>query len=811
MLWNLTKIFIAVIALAVLLLPMGHTQVPEPLVQNLSTSTQTLRWKNGDQLPGRLLGFSRTAAPGESGTIRWVSPSFLDDLLLDVGVLDSIIFATEPVPATESFRVVSVSGDVWMADIVGSDDRTLLFSSERHGQFRVKRSAIYTLERRGHPNLIFDGSRLTSWKLPKHSADDPIPLLERSRQSDWYADYNGHPRTDKIKARIFYALDWPQRFEIDLEFTSVARPPGFVFALGRDLYGALRLETWENELVVVQDTLFEPILTIRPDQRHFSLRLAYDSDTEVLKVFDAVGNLLLELDEVKPTVKESGLYIYNRDQNLTLRRLRVYQDLTRPTQHPTDFSKSRVQMMNGQILYGKLFVESERAYVLDADGIQHDIDLLQIDRVIQLGAVLTETKPAIALTYPDNAVLRGEIVEVNTESIVLQTGFADEPIACVLSGASLLQLDLRGSQARGQIGNGDRLFYPSGNLWGRISFDEAETSFMKWHPVGGSGAVRLADTRATHIERNSRRAAKMWPYKTGQFNHILHLKNGEVILCQILSSDETTVNFRGPFISGQHMDAAAVKAFEFSRRTRATNSDKARVRKRIDLGELLGAGEIDPIIVEKRRGNWIEVDRKKIRIMGNDAIRVEIGPDGNAGKLFVLEADEPEISGLDVKLERALTVPRFNRDSPPSHILVAKNGDMKRGKLLGFDGKTVRFDSKLRQFSVPITRVERLVEVSVNSDQPSTISRQKEESDSSESSATQSETGFRLTDGSVLIFKPLKVKDGKLFGHSSLYGAVAVPVNSIEKIHFGDTIESFTTAFEKWVVRPAKEPTFADN
>ena len=34
----------------------------------------------------------------------------------------------------------------------------------------------------------------------------------------------------------------------------------------------------------------------------------------------------------------------------------------------------------------------------------------------------------------------------------------------------------------------------------------------------------------------------------------------------------------------------------------------------------------------------------------------------------------------DVKLDRALTIPRFNRDNPPSHILVAKTGDLRRFK-----------------------------------------------------------------------------------------------------------------------------------
>ena len=54
--------------------------------------------------------------------------------------------------------------------------------------------------------------------------------LVEMRSPGWYADRGGHPRTDKVKSKIFHAFDLPRRFEIDLEFASVrTRPPGFVF------------------------------------------------------------------------------------------------------------------------------------------------------------------------------------------------------------------------------------------------------------------------------------------------------------------------------------------------------------------------------------------------------------------------------------------------------------------------------------------------------------------------------------------------------------------------------------------------------
>ena len=819
--WNLKRLFVAVAALTVLWTLMTQAQETE----TSQVDTQTLRWKNGDVLPGKLL-------ESKSGVIRWASPYFLDDLAVDIGVLDSVIFSKQSAPATEAFRVGTVSGDVWIADIVDSDDNTFLFSSKRHGQFRVNREAIYALERRVHPNLIFDGSQLVNWELPKRDVNEPKVLFGGDARSDWYADRGGHLRTDKVKAKIFHALDWPQYFEIDLELASATRPPGFVFALGKNLYEALRLETWVNELVVVQGTLFEPVLTIQPDRRNFNLRLVYDGDTDVLEVFDFAGNSLLKLDGVEQTVKEPGIYIYNRGQNLTVRRLRVYQQSTDAAKQKVDASKSRIYMMNGQVVYGKLFTQKENTYVLDEDGVRHDIEIQQIDRVVQPGTALVKMDHPVALTYPDGAVLRGKIAQVNPDSVGLQTAFADEPVNCAFAGASLLRIELSSSETRGRVKDEDKLFHPSGNLRGSASFGGKNGSLIQWQPVGALEAVRLADTRTARIERNNRRASKTWPLDRSKFRHVLHLKNGESIPCQISSYSETEISFQSPFISAQLINSTHVKALEFSGRTHAANTGRTHSTSsktpfvfgqggnHIKINEVRLEGRIPEEGFVVLNPDNVKLKNGEIRVI-IDGKELEIRPDQNLGEL-ILNHGEPTQQKLDAKLKRALTVPRFSRDNPPSHILVAENGDMKRGKLLGFNGWTIQFDSKLKQFSVPIDRVARVVDVSKETDENHQSAISKKGSDQSKApytdeklaneqpTTTQSEVCVRLTDGSILAFEPLEVKDNKLLGNSSIYGAIEFPVDSIQHLYFGDATEWFKAAFEEWVVRPAKEPEFGE-
>ena len=818
---------VAIVALAILWLPLTQAEETETV----------LHWKNGDSLPGQLL-------ESKLGEIHWSSPHFSDDMIVDINVLDAIVFPKQSVSATEAFRVGTVSGDIWMADLIGSDQNTLLFSSKRHGEFRVNREMIYTLESREHSNLLFDGSQLSAWNwnVPQQGNSDEVVLFSQEGQPSWHSDRGGRPQTKTAKANIFYALDWPKRFEIDLELASITRPPSFVFALGKNLYETVRLETWVNELVVVQGTLFEPVLTIQPDRRNFRLRIAYDENMGdenggVLKVLDLNGNVLLKLDGVKPTLEASGIYIYNRGQDLTVRRLRVYRQPTAITHQPIDTSKPRVYMMSGEIVPGKLFVEKNRSYVLDTDGTRRDIDLQQMDRVVQPGITLKTTDQHTTLNYIDGTVLRGQITQLSSDSVQLQTEFANAPITCSLAGASVIKFEST-TQTQAPVEDYDQLFYESGSLRGLMLFDSKDVASLRWQPAGASESVRLANVRGTRVERSLQRVSKQKPFDIAQFPHLLHLKNGEVIPCQVLSYNETRIGFQSPFISVQHIDSKHVKGIEFSgRKTHARTENrnpititggKGKHRVILEDGRTLNAvtrrtkdGKVEVIVLSDKK----EEQPKWVKVEGdfaiNDAAALKRGVE------LIFDPLETRSMKLDVKLERALTTPRFNRDDPPNHILVASNGDLKRGRLLGINGQTVQFDSKLRKFSLPIDRVSRVVDVSENSHQPEVaVSRQPSavsqtrdhdsikslwlKADSRKPMAIPAEIRVTLTDSPILIFEPLEVKDGNLLGRSSIYGKVSVPIDSIQYLHFGEKAKSFKSVYEAWVVRPAKEPAYGD-
>jgi len=165
------------------------------------------------------------------------------------------------------------------------------------------------------------------------------------------------------------------------------------------------------------------------------------------------------------------------------------------------------------------------------------------------------------------------------------------------------------------------------------------------------------------------------------------------------------------------------------------------------------------------------------------------------------------------KLERALTVPRFNRDSPPSHILVANNGDLKRGNLLAIKAQTIQFESKLRKFSVPLDRIARVVNVSQTAPRRTgTLARPNQLDGQAQGQArvpVLQAVRFKLANGSILMFEPLKATNGRLIGRSSIYGDVSIPIVNIVELEIGGLKhDRFTPLFSDWVVRPSQEPQF---
>ena len=149
-----------------------------------------------------------------------------------------------------------------------------------------------------------------------------------------------------------------------------------------------------------------------------------------------------------------------------------------------------------------------------------------------------------------------------------------------------------------------------------------------------------------------------------------------------------------------------------------------------------------------------------------------------------------------MKLNQALMPQRYSRNGPPTHLLISKNSDIGQGKLLSFDKKSVWFELASENFTVPVERIDKIVNVQALDQLGSDIPNYD----------FKSQVRLFLVDGSILDLVVKKSDNEFLFGKSNIYGEVAVPVASIQKINLGGfESDVFESKYDEWIIRSAKE------
>ena len=158
---------------------------------------------------------------------------------------------------------------------------------------------------------------------------------------------------------------------------------------------------------------------------------------------------------------------------------------------------------------------------------------------------------------------------------------------------------------------------------------------------------------------------------------------------------------------------------------------------------------------------------------------------------------------------RTLTIPRFRRDDPPTHVIVAPNGDLLRGRLLSIDEKQISFESKLEVFRFQRERIASIIwlpkPVPIQEDQPEQNLEQPQKP-VEELKTDPSEIQLRLAHGYSLSMKPQLAEFDKLKGHSSILGECSIPSASIKELILGNMQTDSYDVFAQWITKSAPEP-----
>jgi thiol-disulfide isomerase/thioredoxin len=184
----------------------------------------------------------------------------------------------------------------------------------------------------------------------------------------------------------------------------------------------------------------------------------------------------------------------------------------------------------------------------------------------------------------------------------------------------------------------------------------------------------------------------------------------------------------------------------------------------------------------------------------------------------------PWMPAIDPKAkEQTLTLPRFRVDDPPTHVLVALNGDVLRGRLEAATAEHLRVTSGLESLTIPRDRVAAVIRLQppdkpAPSPSPAPLSPPSSTDTpppppppSADATKPATTHWILLTDGGRFGLNVERFDADKIIGHSTLLGRCEVPWDRVSTVRY--TAPEPTTAqasYREWKLKAAPEPVLPE-
>ena len=780
-----------------------HADSPDPALDKLyqlapnAGNPAMLRWNNGESLAGEPLEASATE-------LTWRSPHFEDPLVMKWQALRRFDRALEPFASSEPFSVALRDGSHLFGDVVAVSEETITVRSVRHGELVLRRSEILSARRLSGGNLIAAGPAGESrWRIVADTTKNvtaltsQVPLIRTGPAGALELPYwNRGAALDLVLPEL-----------VDVEFrVRSARRPDFRLSLVAGGTQQLRIETWDEELVLRAGRSFKSIRTLAEADREVALRIYWDRMARKCSVFTPTGEPIVEWEvPLDASNANPQVVLHNKGRDLALEFLRVRKwDGKAPAK--ISGKLPRVEFSDGRTIEGQIGAGAAGAISLKADGQEAAANhpLSGVDALVFSADLPQKVESDTTLAFGDGTLLHGGLVSIKDGRIALRTGFSPEPLGSQMAGLrQLLRHTIPPDAAAPEppLTEWDTLVLPKLTLHGKLaSTGEAR---LRWLPVGGVRPSRPVQGVASEMRRAFPPIAE-----SPDAPALFYMQTGDVLPGILRSLDRSAVEIDASIVEVTKLPVEALDAIQFGRGGarnvrgfgdadwRLVKGTEQGVRKKensltLEVGTALGhpsvlhSSEIkfslltegygmirlrlfcagteraqSTNLVMGNMGNrfyWgtestegqldnqqqinieqgqpvavrLSISDKQIELYCNDVLarRFVVDPAKRAGAGLVIEPASlwgntvraatlmdfsatsgpgpawlPEVSA-EAKAQ-ALTIPRFRKDDPPRHALLAMNGDVLRGEIEAATASHFGFRSGLENLRVPRDRVQ---------------------------------------------------------------------------------------------------------
>jgi thiol-disulfide isomerase/thioredoxin len=717
----------------------------------------TLRLADGDYVAGELRDSRRPDVVCWQGT-EFTTP--FEFALRQVSVIQFPPPAARPKPAGEFCFELS-GGDLLFGSLVALSAEEVTLDAPRLGLIHVRRADVRRMLRwREGAEVVYVGPNgLSEW--------DEGPSRGAWRQE------GGHLVTDREGASLAADLGLPVRARVEFEISWSAKPD-FTLALGTSGQAgeqALRFEVWDDDLVAIRETDTDADLALLQKLTTGAGRAGFlvylDQQRNMAAVFSAEGKRLAELS--LPHAKAAagpGVRLVNKRGNVRLERLRIARWDGELPREP-EVQRSSIHRLDAAIVYGEIrgFDAAAKQLLVSERGIESRIDLGQVSSVVWSSSP-DSPRAKVRAVLQDGRRLSGDVVRVAGGRLWLARPGVTETLPFPVSELQTLLFlgnDGPSSNAAGRLG---RLEMDGAGLNGWLvdGSSQAGASCLIWQPRGSSTASPLrAGVSARIVYREPPRPSPQQPTARA----IPAPPQAGGVLGQLAAA-----------LGGSAPPPVA---------TRPTSTLGPSLHLR--------TGDTFPCQVER-------IDERGVTLRSS-MIAATFVPHGKI-KAVELENRSRGVRINPPKRDRLLTLPRMQKENPPTHLIRSVHGDYLRARLIAMDDKTLTVEVRLETRQLPREQVSGIIWL--HEDELGPPNKTTASSGSSPAAHVQA----LRADGIRLTFVPDRLVDATLCGASDVLGACRVELGQIDQLLVAGGVElaARELAYQRWRLQHAPEPRF---
>jgi thiol-disulfide isomerase/thioredoxin len=723
----------------------------------------TLRLASEDFLSGTL------QASNDPAVIRWRSPYFATVFEFPAAAVDAVHYTVSgPQPEPwGSYCFELVNDDVLYGNLLALSDEFAEVECARIGRVHVRREQIGRLYRwKGADAIYFGPNGLNGWK-------------DASPTPHW-RDEGGQLVSDQAGAALLGMLGLPEKSAIEVQL-SWRHKPDFVLALGvnereASVQDAFRLEVWDQDLVALgestRDADLASVQQLGDGEGMARIQMYLDQKQRRLIVLSRSGKPLATLhvlSKKKPSVLP-GVRLVNKKGDVRLEQLRITR-WNGVAPHAVQDDRARLHRTDGSIVYGRVVAFDPKAKTFTLRDAKTETvvpqeamaDLFLAPQPVAKDAAKPGDPVATTmqcLVYRDGTRLSGRVTRIEDAHVALTCPGVKEPLRLPVAGLrSLVRRERSGKPGQVSVtGLSGRLEMNGVRLKGKLLPGTAQpkASCLVWHP---------------DLSRN---ASALLPGVAGR-----------IVFREPAPPAPTP---KRPQPAQQPGIAGAISSF-FQNMAAAPPAPTGRRALHLRSGDTIPCEVVGiddkGVTFKTPLSNATFVPHAKVKSV--DLIRTR---------------DLPQLD--KTKRDRLLMLPRLRRDSPPTHLVCSKKGDVLRGRIETLDANRLKMEVRLETKSIPRDRLAQIIWLHAD--------------ELAASQATPPAGNFAhlmrvqtlTADGNRLTFVAEKTDPQTIAGTSDVLGACRVKLANIDQLLLGGSIEqsAATLPFHVWKLHHAPEPKF---